>query len=414
MHNAPRSNRLHIAIFGRRNAGKSSLINALTNQPVALVSPVPGTTTDPVFKSMEILPIGPVVLIDTAGLDDEGELGELRVRRSYQILKRTDLALLVLDAAEHVSPYEERILALCREKQVPVVGVLNKADLHPVTDSEKTAWQEKLGIETVAVSAITGRGIGDLKLAIIRSAPSSWDELSIIGDLLSPGDTALLVVPIDKAAPKGRLILPQVQTIRDILDHGALSLVVTERELPQALACLRERPKIVVTDSQAFLKAESDTPPDVPLTSFSILFARYKGDLATLVAGAQGIGRLRPGDRVLMAEACTHHRVEDDIGRVKLPRWLHQVVGGELDFDWVSGHGFPENLSAYQLVIHCGGCMINRREMLSRIACAQEAGVPIVNYGVCIAYLMGILPRALSPFPELQALFKSTLTWIAP
>jgi len=404
--NTPRSNRLHISIFGRRNAGKSSLINALTNQPVALVSSVPGTTTDPVFKAMEILPVGPVVLIDTAGLDDEGELGTLRVRRSYQVLERTDLALLVQDAAEGGSIYEQQVLELCREKQVPVVAVLNKIDLHPVIAEEKTAWWKVHGLEPVAVSALTGRGIADLKVAIIHSAPPAFDELSIIGDLVAPGEVAVLVVPVDKAAPKGRIILPQVQTIRDLLDHKALALVATERELPQALASLQKRPKIVVTDSQVFSKVAAETPHEVMLTSFSILFARYKGDLATLAAGARGIDRLRPGDKVLLAEACTHHRVEDDIGHVKFPRWLRQKVGGDLNFEWSSGHGFPDNLPDFQLIIHCGGCMINRREMLSRIARAQEAGVPIVNYGICMAHLMGILPRALSPFPTLQTMLQ--------
>ncbi|HAP31956.1 MAG TPA: [FeFe] hydrogenase H-cluster maturation GTPase HydF, partial [Firmicutes bacterium] len=268
-------------------------------------------------------------------------------------------------------------------------------------------WSQTQGLEPVALSALRGRGIADLKVAIIRSAPPAFDELSIIGDLVTPGDVAVLVVPIDKAAPKGRIILPQVQTIRDLLDHQALALVVTERELPQALAGLRARPKMVVTDSQVFAKVEAETPAGVMLTSFSILFARYKGDLATLVAGARGIDRLQPGDRVLLAEACTHHRVEDDIGRVKLPRWLRQKVEGELNFTWSSGHGFPDDLSDYRLIIHCGGCMINRREMLARIARAQEAAVPIVNYGICIAHLMGILPRALSPFPELQAMLQN-------
>jgi len=406
MRDTPRSNRLHIAIFGRRNTGKSSLINALTNQPAALVSSVPGTTTDPVFKAMEILPVGPVVLIDTAGLDDEGELGNLRVQRSYQVLERTDLVLLVQDAAAEVSAYEQRILALCREKQLPVVAVLNKIDLYPQGAQEITTWWKTQGLEPVAVSALSGRGIGDLKVAIIRSAPPAFDDLSIIGDLVAPGEVAVLVVPIDKAAPKGRIILPQVQTIRDLLDHKALALVTTEQELPRALAGLQGRPKIVITDSQVFAKVEAETPAEVSLTSFSILFARYKGDLATLVAGVHGIDRLRPGDRVLLAEACTHHRVEDDIGRVKLPRWLRQRVGDGLIFEWSSGHGFPHNLSDYQLIIHCGGCMINRREMLSRIARAQEAAVPIVNYGICIAHLMGILPRALSPFPALQAILQ--------
>lgn len=401
MQNTPRGNRLHIAIFGRRNVGKSSLINALTNQDIALVSSVAGTTTDPVYKAMEILPIGPVVLIDTAGIDDEGELGELRVKRSRQVLSKTDLALLVLDAGHDITEYEVEIVSLCREKNLPLVAVLNKADIHPIEAKKTAECKERLGLEPVAVSAVTGEGVADLKIAIIRAAPATWDDQTIVGDLLEPGDTAVLVVPIDLAAPKGRLILPQVQTIRDILDHDALSVVVKERELKSAMEQFAQKPKIVITDSQAFLKADADTPGDVLLTSFSILFARYKGDLETLVAGAKAIDSLKPGDRVLMAEACTHHRVEDDIGRVKIPHWLRQAVGGELRFDWASGQGFPDNLQEYKLVIHCGGCMINRREMLAGIAQAQAAGIPIVNYGVAIAHLMGILPRALSPFPDI-------------
>jgi [FeFe] hydrogenase H-cluster maturation GTPase HydF len=414
MQSTPRGSRLHIAIFGRRNAGKSSLINALTNQEAALVSPVAGTTTDPVYKTMEILPLGPVVLIDTAGIDDEGELGKLRVKRSREVLNKTDLALLVVEAGSEAGRFERELIELCREKTLPVVGVLNKTDLrHEDTDTAK-AFAGLLGSEPVQVSALTGRGITDLKIAIILSAPARWDEQPIVGDLLDPGDLVVLVVPIDKAAPKGRLILPQVQTIRDILDHDAVSLVVKERELKQALRNLCEKPRLVITDSQAFLKAEADTPPDVLLTSFSILFARYKGDLETLAAGAVAIAQLQPGDRVLMAEACTHHRVEDDIGRVKLPRWLRQSAGGELHFDWSSGAGFPEKLDGYKLVVHCGACMINRREMLARIARAREAGVAIVNYGVAIAHLMGILPRALSPFPAVRRMLSGEIKGEGP
>ena len=404
MQNTPQGSRLHIAIFGRRNAGKSSLINALTNQDIALVSAIPGTTTDPVYKAMEILPIGPVVLIDTAGIDDQGELGALRVKKAHAVLKKADLVLLVMDAGNQVSQHEERIAELCREKGVPVVGVLNKSDFNIAVAERIKQYHEKLGLTPVAVSAVTGAGLLELKLAIIAAAPVAWDERTIVGDLLQPGDLVVLVVPIDSAAPKGRLILPQVQTIRDILDHHAFSLVVKEGELKEVIAQFAKKAKIVITDSQAFLSAAADTPSTVLLTSFSILFARYKGDLAALVRGAKAMASLRPGDKVLLAEACTHHRVEGDIGRVKIPAMLRQAVGGELEFSWSSGHGFPENLAEYKLVIHCGGCMINRREMLARIAQAQEAGVPIVNYGVAIAQLKGILTRALSPFPELGQL----------
>lgn len=402
MDTTPKGNRLHIAIFGRRNAGKSSLINALTNQDIAVVSDIPGTTTDPVFKAMEILPLGPVMLIDTAGIDDTGELGELRVERTLAVFNQADLVLIVLDAGAEVSKFEKDILERCRKQKLPVVFIINKIDRHPANPEKLGKLHEELGEEPVPVSAKTRQGINELKQVIIRSAPSSWDEQSIVGDLLNPGDIAVLVTPIDLAAPKGRLILPQVQTIRDILDHDGMAYVVKERELRECMATLARKPKIVITDSQAFLKADADTPPDVLLTSFSILFARYKGDLEALVAGAKSIERLKPGDKILMAEACTHHSVEDDIGKVKIPRWLRQAVGGELEFHHCSGTGFPSNLKDYKLIVHCGGCMLNRREMLYRILVAQEAGVPIVNYGLCIAYVHGILRRALSPFPLIQ------------
>ncbi|MGI5921871.1 MAG: [FeFe] hydrogenase H-cluster maturation GTPase HydF [Syntrophomonadaceae bacterium] len=402
MNATPRGNRLHIALLGRRNAGKSSLINALTNQDIAVVSSIPGTTTDPVYKAMEILPLGPVTIIDTAGIDDEGELGQLRVRKSLDILNKADLVLLVIDAVDGVTSFEKDIVRRCQEKNLPVSIVLNKSDLQPVSSAQLEQVKEQLGVMPVVTSALTGSGIAELKIAMINSAPSRWDEQTIVGDLLHPGDVAVLVVPIDMAAPKGRLILPQVQTIRDILDHDAMAYVTKEHELEECLLTLSKKPRIVITDSQAFLKADAATPPDVLLTSFSILFARYKGDLETLVAGARAIENLQAGDKVLIAEACTHHRMEDDIGTVKIPRWLRQTVGGELNFEWCSGNRFPDDLSAFKLVVHCGGCMINRREMLSRIAQVQAAGVPIVNYGVCIAYVMGILKRALSPFPLLQ------------
>ena len=398
LNQTPRGSRLHIAIFGRRNAGKSSLINALTNQNIAIVSDVPGTTTDPVYKSMEILPIGPVVIIDTAGIDDVGELGRLRIEKAIGVLNKTDLMLLVVDPASGAGQFEEETIARARENNVPVIAVVNKMDLYPrfsLTDTTLFA-----GMPVVGVSALTRIGIEELKMAMIDAAPKDWMTPTILGDLISPGDTVVLVVPIDLAAPRGRLILPQVQTIRDILDNDAMAYVVKERELKGALAMLKDKPRLVVTDSQAFLKVAADTPKDVPMTSFSILFARHKGDLSTLVEGAKAIEGLSPGDRVLVSEACTHHRVEDDIGTVKIPRWLNQLVGGPLDYTWVSGLELPGDISGYKLIIHCGACMINRKEMLHRLMTAQHAGVPIVNYGVLIAYVMGIFQRALRPFPE--------------
>jgi len=402
LNETPRGSRLHIAIYGRRNTGKSSLINALTNQEVAIVSSVPGTTTDPVFKSMEILPVGPVVIIDTAGIDDVGELGALRIKKTVRVLNKADLIILVLNEGQVLDKREFDLVRKAGEQGVPVVGVLNKVDLNPEADPAE--FEQSLGIKVLPVSAVTRQGIDSLKQAIIRSAPKDWSAPTIVGDLINPGDTVMLVVPIDLAAPKGRIILPQVQTIRDILDHDAIALVVKEREIKKALAGLTEKPKIVVTDSQAFLKVDADTPKDVMITSFSILFARYKGNLETLTAGALAVDRLRPGDKVLIAEACTHHRVADDIGTVKIPRWLRQQVGGELQFDWSSGIEMPEHLEQYQLIVHCGACMINRKEMLYRILQATSAGVPIVNYGVLIARMHGILRRALAPFPAARRL----------
>ncbi|OPY78448.1 MAG: tRNA modification GTPase MnmE [Syntrophorhabdus sp. PtaU1.Bin153] len=403
LNQTPRGRRLHIAIFGRRNAGKSSLINALTNQNIAIVSDVPGTTTDPVYKSMEILPIGPVVVIDTAGIDDVGRLGLLRIEKAYGVLAKTDLLLLVVDPLSGVDTHEENVLAKANENKVPVIAVLNKADLYPHVQTQHVA--DRLRVPVVPVSALTGQGIDQLKIAMIRSAPKDWIAPAIVGDLISPGDTVVLVVPIDHAAPKGRLILPQVQTIRDILDHDAMAFTVKESQLKSALNNLKNKPRLVITDSQAFREVAADTPQDVMMTSFSILFARYKGNLATLVEGAKAIQHLMPGDKVLIAEACTHHRVEDDIGTVKIPRWLGQVVRGALDFKWASGLELPSDIKNYKLIIHCGGCMINRKEMLHRLMMAERAGVPIVNYGVLIAYVLGILKRALVPFPEIFATF---------
>jgi [FeFe] hydrogenase H-cluster maturation GTPase HydF len=404
LNETPRGSRLHIAIFGRRNAGKSSLINALANQPVAIVSAVPGTTTDPVYKSMELLPLGPVVLIDTAGIDDVGDLGELRITKTLAVMARTDLMLLVVDPESGVSAYERDMVEKARKSKVPVVTVLNKMDLYP--DAPPDGVAAELNVPVVPVSAITRHGIDRLKMAIIEKAPKDWAQPTILGDLIEPGDIVVLVTPIDLAAPKGRLILPQVQTIRDILDNDAITMVVKERELKAALTSLAEKPKLVVTDSQAFLKVAADTPKDVLMTSFSILFARHKGNLQTLAQGAKAIENLVPGDKVLVAEACTHHRVEDDIGTVKIPRWLRQLVGGPIDFTWVSGPELPSDLAQYKLIVHCGACMINRKEMLHRLVMAQAAGVPIVNYGVLIAHVLGILERALKPFPEVSELFS--------
>jgi [FeFe] hydrogenase H-cluster maturation GTPase HydF len=404
---APKGLRLHIAFLGRRNVGKSSLLNALTRQQVSIVSPVAGTTTDPVEKPMELLPLGPVLFIDTAGIDDEGALGALRVAKTRQVLERADLGVLVTEAGVW-GEFEERLLAELRARGTAVIVVFNKTD-QPQPASGRGATplgrfaDEK--IRVVQTSALSGAGLPDLRQALLDSAPADFiDSPAILGDLVGPGELAVLVVPIDKEAPKGRLILPQVQAIRDLLDSDAFCLVVKERELRGALDRLKSPPRLVVTDSQAFLKAAADTPRSVPLTSFSILMSRFKGDLLAQVEGALAIERLRGGDRVLVAEACSHHPIGEDIGRVKIPRWLTQFVGGKLEFKHVQGHDFPADLSPYKLVIHCGACMWNRREMLSRILRCREAGVPVTNYGLTIAYSLGIFERALEPFPAAREL----------
>lgn len=400
LNDTPRGSRLHIAVFGRRNAGKSSMVNALTNQNIAIVSRVPGTTTDPVYKSMEILPLGPVVIIDTAGIDDEGELGDLRIEKTLEVLNRSDLMVLVMDLEQGAGDFERELMDRAREKNVAVVGVLNKIDLNPGQGAGQVQQVEKsLGIKVLPVSTLTRQGIEELKGEIIKGIPGDLAVPTILGDIINPGDNVVLVVPIDHAAPKGRLILPQMQTIRDILDNDACAMVVKETELKEALGQLSKKPRLVVTDSQVFPMVDAETPGDIMLTSFSILFARYKGNLEALVAGARAVEKLKPGHRVLIAEACTHHRVTDDIGTVKIPRWLRQKVGGELHFDWASGSSLPKGLEQYNLIVHCGACMVNRREMLYRIMQAASAGVPIVNYGVLIAHLHGILKRVLSPFP---------------
>jgi len=398
----PKSSRLHIGIFGRRNAGKSSIINALTGQNVALVSSTPGTTTDPVFKAMELLPIGPVVFIDTAGLDDVGELGEMRVERTIRVLDSTDLALLIIDAESGVGEHEIHTSRNIKEKKIPLVAVLNKIDSKKPSVEVKREWAKSLGTEIIEVSAASGEGISELLTAIIRKAPEEDLLPSLVDGLVKADDIAVLVVPIDKAAPKGRLILPQQQVIRDILDAGAMALVTRQHELQKTLDSLKKPPAIVITDSQEFKIVEEITPKNIPLTSFSILLARQKGDIEELAKGILAIDELKPGDRVLIAESCTHHRQDEDIGKIKIPRWLDEKIGGKLNYEWSSGMGFPRDISRFKLIVHCGGCMINRREMMYRISLAKEKGVPIVNYGLLIAHIAtesGSLRMLLSKAP---------------
>ncbi len=399
MRQTPKSFRLHIGLFGRRNAGKSSLLNAMTRQQVSIVSEVAGTTTDPVEKPMELLPIGPVLFIDTAGIDDVGALGQQRVEKTRQVFDRTDVGILIVAAGEF-GAFEEAILDELRQREIPVIVVFNKTDIAGPSAEliEKLSAAKTPYVETVASQ---GQGVLELREALIRTVPEEFiNTPPIVADLVPAGEMAVLVVPIDLEAPKGRLIQPQVQSIRDLLDGDAYCMVVKERELRDALDRLKRPPALVVTDSQAFLKVSGDTPPDVKLTSFSILFARQKGDLSQFVEGALAIDRLRSGDRVLMCEACTHHPIGDDIGRVKIPRWLKQYVGGDLQIENRAGRDFPPDLDQYKLVIHCGGCMWNRREMLSRMWRCRQAGVPICNYGLTIAYTLGIFDRALEPFPD--------------
>jgi len=406
MTTAPKSLRLHIAFFGRRNVGKSSLLNAITRQQVSIVSPVAGTTTDPVEKPMELLPLGPVLFIDTAGIDDTGELGMLRLQKTRQVLGRTDLAVLVAEAGLW-GEFEEEMLRELTGRQIPTVIMFNKIDTgEPDAALVKRLTEQKFRM--VRASAMRGTGIMDLRQALLDSAPSDFiDSPAIVSDLVGPGQLVVLVVPIDKEAPKGRLIQPQVLAIRDLLDGDAYCLVVKERELRSALDQLKTPPKLVVTDSQAFLKVAADTPHGVPLTSFSILMSRFKGDLLTQVQGTLAIENLRRNDRVLIAEACAHHPIGEDIGRVKIPRWLTQYTGEKLRIEHVQGRDFPDDLSPYKLVIHCGGCMWNRREMLGRILRCQQAGVPITNYGLTIAYSLGIFARALEPFPATWELLRN-------
>ena len=398
MNQTPAGERVHIAFFGRRNAGKSSLVNAFTGQEMAIVSDVKGTTTDPVSKAMELLPLGPVQIIDTPGIDDEGALGELRVRRTRQVLNKTDLAILVVDAGIGMTAVEEELVALLKQKNVPWILAWNKSDLLETIPAGEG--------NTIWVSALTGLHIHELKELAAQTALKEEAKRPLVSDLLEPGEVAVLVVPIDKAAPKGRLILPQQQTIRDILEAGASALVCRDSELPQTLERLAQPPKIVITDSQVFGKVSKMVPPEVPLTSFSILMARYKGDLPLAVAGAAAVDTLKDGDKVLIAEGCTHHRQCDDIGTVKIPNWIRKRTGVEPEFVFSSGNSFPEDLSQFKMVIHCGGCTLPEREMKYRLACAADQGIPVTNYGILIAYLNGILKRTVEPFEGLAELLK--------
>lgn len=396
LNKTPTSDRIHIGIFGKRNVGKSSIINSITNQEIAIVSDVKGTTTDPVYKSMEILPLGPVVIIDTPGIDDEGELGEMRVKKAIQVLNKTDIAILVIDSNIGLSNFENNLIEKFIEKKIPYIIVANKSDLY---NGDKTN-------NFIYTSSKTGEGIKQLKEKITEKIPENEVEFPIIKDLIEPSDFIILVIPIDSAAPKGRLILPQQQTIREILDANAVSIIVKENEITDTLKSINKKPKMIVCDSQVFSIVSKATPKDILLTSFSILFARHKGNLKKLVEGVKMVENLNDGDNILISEGCTHHRQCNDIGTYKIPKWLSQYTGKNFNFDTSSGTGFPEDLSKYKLIIHCGGCMLNEKEMKHRITCAYNNNVPIVNYGILIAYLNGILKRSVEIFPEVASILK--------
>ena len=388
LHDTPLANRVHIGIFGKRNAGKSSIINAMTGQDLAIVSDVAGTTTDPVLKAMELLPLGPVVIIDTPGLDDEGELGLMRVQKAYQILNKTDIALVVIDGSVGMTVEDEKIVERIKAKNIPYLIVKNKVDLCETAET---------GENIISVSAATGQNIYELKERLGSLAPKEDESRKIVSDILQPNDFVVLVVPIDSAAPKGRLILPQQQTIRDVLEAGAAAIVTRDNELEETLQNLGRKPRLVITDSQVFGTVSKIVPDDVKLTSFSILMARYKGDLEANVKGARALETLKDGDKVLISEGCTHHRQCEDIGTVKLPRWIQEYTGKQLEFRFTSGTEFPLDLSEYALIVHCGGCTLNEREMKYRLKCAEDQNIPMTNYGICIAYLNGILERSIQP-----------------
>lgn len=409
MNQTPASERIHISFFGKRNAGKSSVINAVTGQDLAIVSNIKGTTTDPVYKTMELLPLGPVMLIDTPGIDDEGDLGALRIKKSYQILNKTDIAILVVDVLIGITEHEEALIHRFQKKNIPWILVYNKADLIPgkISGTVFPPHTDTAAGNELFISAATGSGIHELKEKIASLKPEDTHKYPLISDLVCPLDLVILVIPIDKAAPKGRLILPQQQTIRAILECGALSLVVRDTELKDTLEHFLSKdihPRLVITDSQAFAQVSSVTPEEISLTSFSILFARYKGDLGTLTEGAAALKNIQHGDKILIAEGCTHHRQCDDIGTVKIPNMIRKFTGAEPEFVFTSGTEFPDDVSDYKLVVHCGGCMLNEREMKYRIACCRDQKVPITNYGILIARITGILNRSLTPFPEFQKL----------
>lgn len=398
LNSTPSADRVHISFFGRRNAGKSSIVNAVTGQKLAIVSDVLGTTTDPVLKAMELLPLGPVVIIDTPGIDDTGELGSLRVKRSYQMLNKTDVAVIVIDSVIGKTDEDNALIEKIKQKNIPYIIVYNKSDISRYDAS---------GENEISVSAESGTNINELKELIAKTAKPEENTKHIVSDMLEKNDLVVLVVPIDESAPKGRLILPQQQTIRDIIDHHAYTVVTQDTELVSALSSLSKKPKMVITDSQAFARVSKDTPDDIMITSFSILFANYKGNLRLAVEGVKALGSLKEGDRVLISEGCTHHRQCGDIGTVKLPRLIKKFTGLEnIDFEWTSGTEFSEDLKKYKLIIHCGGCMLNEREMKYRLKCAEDEGVPITNYGTAIAYMNGILKRSLAPFPEISRILE--------